>query len=73
MDDATFDAAWATYLPAFPKDADITEANYAKELAFEKAVLPANTGAAVPYDAVVDASFVRKAKQELTPKQEPTH
>jgi NitT/TauT family transport system substrate-binding protein len=73
MDDATFDAAWATYLPAFPKDADITEANYAKELAFEKAVLPANTGAAVPYDAVVDASFVRKARQELTPKQEPTH
>ena len=65
MDEATFAEAWTTYLPAFPKDADITEASFEKELAFEKAVLPANT-ASVAYGAAVDASFVRKARQELT-------
>ena len=65
MDDATYDAAWTTYLPAFPKDADITEESYRKELEFEKSVLPANIAAPVPYDQAVDASFVRKARQEL--------
>jgi ABC-type nitrate/sulfonate/bicarbonate transport system substrate-binding protein len=64
MDDATFNAAWAAYLPVFPTNPDITEASYAKELEFEKAVLPASD-AAVPYDQVVDASFVRRAMQEL--------
>jgi len=65
MDDATYDAAWTTYLPAFPKDADITEESYRKELEFEKSVLPASIAAPVPYDQAVDASFVRKARQEL--------
>ena len=65
MDDATYDAAWTTYLPAFPNDADITEASYQKELEFEKSVLPASIAAPVPYDQAVDASFVRKARQEL--------
>jgi NitT/TauT family transport system substrate-binding protein len=65
LDEATFDAAWTTYLPAFPKDADISQATYEKELAFEKSVLPASNSAPVPYDTVVDASFVRKARQEL--------
>lgn len=64
MDDATFAEAWSTYLPAFPQDADITEGSFDKELAFEKAVLPPNN-AAVAYGAAVDASFVRKARQEL--------
>jgi NitT/TauT family transport system substrate-binding protein len=65
MDDGTFEAAWHTYLPAFPTSPDITEASYAKELEFEKSVLPANNNAAVPYADAVDASFVRKAMQEL--------
>jgi NitT/TauT family transport system substrate-binding protein len=65
MDDATFDAAWQTYLPAFPTSPDITEASYNKELEFEKSVLPANNSAPVPYADAVDASFVRKAMREL--------
>ncbi len=67
MDDATFDDAWATYLPAFPKNADITADAFAKELAFEKEVLPAGNAAPVAYGDAVDASFVRKAGQELAP------
>jgi NitT/TauT family transport system substrate-binding protein len=65
MDDATYDAAWQTYLPAFPTSPDITEASFAKELEFEKSVLPASSNGAVPYGEAVDASFVRKAMQEL--------
>ena len=65
MDDATFEAAWQTYLPAFPTSPDITEASFDKELEFEKSVLPANNNAAVPYAEAVDASFVRRAMQEL--------
>ena len=65
MDDATYDAAWQTYLPAFPTSPDITEASFAKELEFEKSVLPAKDSAPVPYADAVDASFVRKAMQEL--------
>ncbi len=65
MDDATFDAAWTTYLPAFPTSPDITEASFAKELEFEKAVLPPNNNAPVPYSEATDTSFVRKAMQEL--------
>ncbi len=64
LDQATFDAAWAAYLPVFPTSPDIAEASYDKELEFEKAVLPASDGP-VPYDQVVDASFVRRAMQEL--------
>ncbi len=65
MDDGTFDAAWQTYLPAFPTSPDITEASFNKELEFEKAVLPANNAAMVPYADAVDASFVREAMREL--------
>lgn len=65
MDDGTYDAAWQTYLPAFPTSPDITEASFNKELEFEKAVLPANNAAMVPYAEAVDASFVRKAMKEL--------
>jgi len=65
MDEATYEAAWQTYLPAFPTSPDITEASYAKELEFEKTVLPANSNAAVPYADAVDASFVRRAMKDL--------
>ena len=65
LDQATYDAAWAAYLFAFPTSPDITEASFAKELEFEKAVLPTDRSAPVPYDQVVDASFVRRAMQEL--------
>jgi len=64
LDAETFDAAWAAYLPVFPTSPDITEASYNKELEFEKAVLPPSDGS-VPYDQVVDASFVRRAMQDL--------
>jgi NitT/TauT family transport system substrate-binding protein len=65
MDDATYDAAWQIYLPAFPTSPDITEASFNRELQFEKSVLPSNNAAMVPYTDAVDASFVRKAMQEL--------
>ena len=64
LDAETFDAAWAAYLPVFPTSPDITEASYNKELEFEKAVLPSRDGS-VPYDQAVDASFVRRAMQDL--------
>jgi NitT/TauT family transport system substrate-binding protein len=65
LDADTFDAAWAAYLPVFPTSPDITQASYETELEFEKAVLPPGNNAAVPYDEVVDASFVRRATQDL--------
>jgi NitT/TauT family transport system substrate-binding protein len=65
MDEATFEAAWATYLPVFPTDPDLTEASFNRELEFEKSVLPASNAAPVSYDSAVDASFVRRAMQEL--------
>ncbi len=65
MDEATFDAAWRNYLYAIPHNPDITEDSFKKELEFEKAVLPANNAAPVPYNEAVDASFVRQAMQEL--------
>ena len=65
LDEATFDAAWATYLPDMATSPDITEASFAKEMDFEKAVLPASNAAPVPYDQVVDASFVRRAMRDL--------
>jgi NitT/TauT family transport system substrate-binding protein len=65
MDDAAFDAAWATYLPVFPTNPDLTQASFDKELEFEKSVLPASNSAPVAYDQAVDASFVHKAMQEL--------
>ncbi len=65
LDQATFDAAWATYLPEMPSSPDITRASFEKELAFEQAVLPAKDSAPVPYEQVVDASFVRRAMREL--------
>lgn len=65
LDQATFDAAWATYLPDMPTSPDITPDSFEKELQFETAVLPASDAAPVPYDQVVDASFVRRAMREL--------
>ena len=65
MDDKTYEQAWQTYLPAFPTSPDITPESFAKELEFEKAVLPAKDSAPVRYEDTVDASFVRKAMQEL--------
>jgi NitT/TauT family transport system substrate-binding protein len=66
MDEATFDTSWSTYLPDLPKSPDITQDSFDKELAFEKAVLPANVYKPVPYDEAVDASAVRAAMRELT-------
>ena len=65
LDEPTFDAAWKTYYPEMPTSPDITQDSFAKELAFEKAVLPASNSGPVPYEDVVDASFVRRAMQEL--------
>lgn len=65
MDDATFNASWATYAPYFPTDPDISRAGFAKELALEKAVLPPSASAAVPYDDVVDTSAAGAAMREL--------
>ena len=65
MDEATFDESWTLYLPYFPKTPDITRADYAKELAFEKIVLPPNVYKDVPYETAVDTSFVRAAMKEL--------
>lgn len=65
MDDATYNASWATYAPYFPTDPDISRAGFGKELALEKAVLPPNASTAVPYEAVVDTKAVRAAMQAL--------
>jgi NitT/TauT family transport system substrate-binding protein len=66
MDDATFDDSWTLYLPYMPKTPDITQADYDKELAFEKVVLPPGVYKPVPYDEAVDTSFVRAAMKELS-------
>jgi NitT/TauT family transport system substrate-binding protein len=66
MDEATFTQSWKQYLPYMPKTPDITEADYARELAFEKVVLPPNVYTDVPYDQDVDTSFVRAAMRELS-------
>jgi NitT/TauT family transport system substrate-binding protein len=65
MDDATYEAAWKTYLPAFPTSPDISEASFNKELEFEKSVLPPKDSVPVSYADAVDASFVRKAMKDL--------
>lgn len=66
LDEATFNAAWTTYLPEMPTSPVITKASYEKELAFEKNVLPAKLSTPVPFDQVVDDSYVRHAMQELS-------
>jgi NitT/TauT family transport system substrate-binding protein len=66
MDEATFDESWKLYLPYMPKTPDITREDFAKELAFEKVVLPPNAYTDVPYDTYVDTSFVRAAMKELS-------
>lgn len=66
MDEATFDESWKLYLPYLPKTPDITRADYDKELAFEKIVLPPNAYKPVPYDEAVDTSFVHAAMKELS-------
>ena len=65
LDDETFAEAWRSYLPYIPTDPDIPESDFVRELAFEKTVLPANVYKPVPYNALVDASFVRAAMKEL--------
>jgi NitT/TauT family transport system substrate-binding protein len=65
MDDPTYDQAWATYLPYQPKQPGISRDAYDKELAFEKIVLPPNVYRPVPYDDVVDTSFVLDAMKGL--------
>jgi NitT/TauT family transport system substrate-binding protein len=67
MDEPTFNESWALYLPYMPKTPDITEADYNKELAFEKVVLPPSAYKPVPYEEAVDTSFVRAAMKELSP------
>ncbi len=67
MDDATFEQAWKTYLPYLPKDPDITESDFNREMAFEKLALPPNVFKPVNYDAIVDASYVRAAAKALVP------
>jgi NitT/TauT family transport system substrate-binding protein len=66
MDEATFDESWTQYLPYLPKTPDISKADYDKELAFEKVVLPPNAYTLVPYDEAVDTSFVQAAMKELS-------
>ncbi|WP_158931519.1 ABC transporter substrate-binding protein [Acidisphaera sp. S103] len=66
LDQATYDAAWNTYFPEMPRTLDITSDSFDKELAFEKAVLPARDDAPLKYDDVVDASFVRRAMQQVS-------
>jgi len=65
MNEETFLASWATYLPDLPKSPDITQASFDKELAFEKSVLPANVFKPVAYDEAVDTSAVRAAIKDL--------
>jgi NitT/TauT family transport system substrate-binding protein len=65
MDDATFNDSWTLFLPYMPKTPDITRADYDKELAFEKAVMPPSAYKPVPYDEAVDTSFVLEAMKEL--------
>jgi NitT/TauT family transport system substrate-binding protein len=67
MDDPTFAAAWQVYLAFIATDPDITETDFARELAFEKAVLPPNVYKPVPYAETVDATYVRAAMRELRP------
>jgi NitT/TauT family transport system substrate-binding protein len=64
-DEATWNASWSTYLPNFPKDPEISQRGYERELAFEKATLPAKDAAPVPYQDVVDTQFLHAARAGL--------
>lgn len=66
LDQPTYDAAWNTYFPQMPTTLDITSESFDKELEFEKAVLPPRDDGALKYDDVVDASFARRAMQEVS-------
>jgi NitT/TauT family transport system substrate-binding protein len=66
LDQATYDAAWDTYFPEMPGSLDISNDSFDKELEFEKAVLPPRDDVPLKYDAIVDASFVRRAMQEVS-------
>lgn len=61
MGQQTFDESWTAYLPYLPTTPDITRADYAKELAFEKIVLPPNASKPIPYEDYVDMSFAHEA------------
>ena len=63
MDEATYDESWTTYLPYLPTNPEITKADFEKELAFEKIVLPPSASKPIPYDGYVEMSFVRQAAQ----------
>lgn len=65
MSEATFTAAWKTYFPDLPTNPLITRASFAKELAFEKKVLPPSSGAPVPYSQVVDRTLAQAATRGL--------
>jgi NitT/TauT family transport system substrate-binding protein len=66
MADPVYDEAWAIYLPYLPKDPEIKRADYDKELAFEKIVLPPNVYKPVPYDDVVDTTWVNAAYRDIS-------
>ncbi len=66
LEEATYDAAWSTYFPAMPTTLDISKDSFDKELEFEKVVLPPRDDTPLNYEDVVDASFVRRAMQEVS-------
>jgi NitT/TauT family transport system substrate-binding protein len=66
LDQATYDAAWNTYFPEMPTTLDISNDSFEKELEFEKAVLPPRDDVPLKYDDIVDASFVRRAMQQVS-------
>ena len=66
MDQGTYDDSWSTYVAYLPKDPEIKRGDFEKELAFEKVFLPPNVYKPIPYEAVVDTSFLRAAMQELS-------
>lgn len=66
LDQATFDAAWNTYLPEMPRTLDISNDSFDKELAFEKAVLPPKDDLPLKYADIVDVSFARRAMADVS-------
>ena len=65
MDEQTFLASWATYLPYIPKSPVISREDFLKELAFEKVVMPANSYKPVEYDDAVDIKDVLAALRDF--------
>jgi ABC-type nitrate/sulfonate/bicarbonate transport system substrate-binding protein len=65
VSDEIFDDSWSKLLPILPRSLEIERSGWDKELAMEKAVLPASSYSDVPYDNVVDMSFVKQAREQL--------